>query len=113
MLPGGNEHGTVKILSNIAGMSRRSHLRCFLPGTVDVVYHDLRCFSYGGKLELQVVQGRPTPNGAGPNQFDESSNWQQGPDFLSLQDTEWPIMSAEDVSATKSQKSQSPYAQVR
>ncbi len=38
--------------------------------------------------------------GAGPKELDAHSEWQQGPEFLYLPESKWPIMSSKDVSVT-------------
>lgn len=37
--------------------------------------------------------------GANPKELDEGTDWQLGPKFLSLAESEWPVKSAKDVSA--------------
>ncbi|XP_054611256.1 uncharacterized protein LOC129169152 [Dunckerocampus dactyliophorus] len=46
-----------------------------------------------GPLNIADIISR----GASPKELDEGTEWQQGPKFLSLPETEWPVKSAKDV----------------
>lgn len=48
-----------------------------------------------GPLNIADIISR----GARPEDLDERSEWQMGPEFLSLPESEWPVKSAKDVAA--------------